>query len=244
MRIKNNYPLAVITSIAISLCSSLNAQPGLTEDFESYSLGLISGQPSATPGLKDRWIGNASAEVVADKKGKALRVMPDGQWLSVAFDLSGYNSPFAGNKGILGAAAGSTLFVSFDLEFESTKSENAQAYFALSESPGTEQGLLFGQIWNNPYFSGAFGSPSKVPLETDAIFFVIQLTRQGGGSVAARIYKNPDHPFITALTGQTPLVTLWPKENDFRFLQFKANANSFIVDSIRIGQNPEDVFPD
>jgi hypothetical protein len=233
-------PISLITLATLGALIAAKAE--LVEDFETYSPGILAGQDSRIPGLNGTWSGTGEAEVVAGAAGNVLRVHPTGHWTGIAFDLESSDSPFRGMSGILGDAPGSELYLSFHIEFESTQTKDAQAYFALTEVPNGQNGLLFGQIWNSSTFSGSFGQPSSVPIDEEAHFVVIRLQRHGGGSIAAEVYLNPEHPFTTALSEQEPLVQLWPKAKTFKFLQFKANANSFLVDNIMIGESPQDVF--
>lgn len=233
---------AILTAL-FSLWLINNALAEWVETFEGYDHGSIAGQTADSPGLEEAWVGSPGAEIVQTDSGKALQINPTGQWTGIAFDLDGYDSPFPGMDGILGEAPGSNLFIGYSLQFIDVAPSNAQAYLGLAEALESEKGVLFGQAWNQANFSGAFGKASDIALDTEPHFVLIHLQRQGGQSVAAKVYLDPVHPFEKSLEQQEPTVELWPREKQAKFLQFKANGSTFTVDDIRIADEAHAVFP-
>ena len=240
MKIKTLPLTLLLVSMSVN---SASAQLYLNEDFESYPEGEIAHVASKTSGFTGVWSGSGGAYIVKGEAGNVLSVPASGKWTGIGFDLSGETSGFYGRSGILYSIPGDQIYISFVMKMGSVNVEGSQALVGFMQELDTSTGLMLGQMWSQSNFSGGSGKPSAKPLDTKEHLFVIELSRAGDSASVANVYIDPENPAEVALSKQTPSMTLWPKDQDLKFFGVKANGNPFTIDTLKIGNSAQSVFP-
>lgn len=246
-------PFLLALSFALAL-SPLCASSGLLayEGFNYYMPGEVPKefQPALGKGFAGRWQGGGGHGSFVEatlEYGKlvtspgALRIHPTGQFVRVPLETSP-NGPF---KDLLNAEGKigkewTRLYVSFLARAETTRVQSAQGLLIFAQ--GEEGRLAQGHLWEEADFSHDNGDPSLgLPLDDRTHLFVLRIEWMDWGTKVT-YYLDPDP------TGEEALHRVageaYPgKDFSFDSLLFKANANAWIWDEIRIGLAWRSVLP-
>ena len=222
-----NQPL-VVTLLAVSLGAVALRQAVVDETFAGYDSKPLTGQPAKGAGLSGAWI--ADADTKFSVKDGRLVIPGDGRELSVKLAQPITLRP------------GQELFVSFTARALTATTQDAQGFIQFAS--GQTSVYAVGHIWGQEYISQLFGSPSTTPVDTKERKYLLHIVAQEKGARVSVVF-DPD-PGLEA-SQLSPIMTGWPEgiEGVFTFdhLRFKANANEWHFDNIRIGNTLDDVNP-